>query len=123
MAAKATMILHCGAREVDETTLEAVPTPKPEGRWHPVSHISVLNRVRETLKEAGYGIRNQQLALSRGDARFFGTLDLEAELAQGVGLAVGIRTSWDKSFPLGMIAGQKCFVCDNLAFRSDLINV
>jgi hypothetical protein len=29
----------------------------------------------------------------------------------------------DKSFPLGMIGGQKCFVCDNLAFRSDLINV
>ena len=36
-------------------------------------------------------------------------------------LAVGIRNSVDKSFPLGFCAGSRVFVCDNLAFRSELL--
>ena len=36
-------------------------------------------------------------------------------------LSVGVRNSWDKSFPLGFAAGSRVFVCDNLAFRSELV--
>src|SRR5262249_21207388 len=38
-----------------------------------------------------------------------------------VKLAVGVRNSTDKSFPLGFCAGNRVFVCDNLAFRSELL--
>jgi hypothetical protein len=38
-----------------------------------------------------------------------------------VTLAVGLRNSVDKSFPLGFCAGNRVFVCDNLAFRSELL--
>lgn len=121
--AKATMILHCGARAASEEELASVPTPPPEGRWRPLSHASVLSRVKETLGEAGYAIRGQQIALSRNDARFFATLDLEAALAENVYLAVAVRSSIDKSFPLGLVGGQRVTVCDNLCFRGDLIDV
>src|SRR4051812_22884309 len=60
------------------------------------------------------------IRLSRGDARLFATVDLGSPLATGVTLAVGIRNSFDKSLPLGFVAGNRVFVCDNLAFRSDL---
>jgi hypothetical protein len=33
-------------------------------------------------------------------------------LCPGVSLAVGIRNSWDQSFPLGFCAGARVFVCD-----------
>src|SRR5207248_6050790 len=62
-----------------------------------------------------------QYALARHDARFFGVINLETPLAQGVGLSVGVRNSVDKSFPLGFAAGSHCFVCDNLAFRAELL--
>ena len=42
-------------------------------------------------------------------------------IATGVSLAVGIRNSTDKSFPLGFCGGSRVFVCDNLAFRADLL--
>src|SRR5205823_14100843 len=42
-------------------------------------------------------------------------------LVTGVHLAVGVRNSLDKSFPLGFCAGSRVFVCDNLAFRSELL--
>jgi hypothetical protein len=32
-----------------------------------------------------------------------------------------VRNSIDKSFPIGFCAGTRTFVCDNLAFRSELL--
>ena len=57
----------------------------------------------------------------RDGSRFFGTLDLASPLAERTSLCVGIRNSTDQSFPLGFVAGSRVFVCDNLAFRSELM--
>jgi hypothetical protein len=46
---------------------------------------------------------------------------LQAEIASGVGLAVGGRNRGDKSLPTGFCCGQHVFVCDNLAFSSDIV--
>jgi len=115
------LMLHAGGRLVTLDELLACRTPPPEGRWHPVSHTRVLAAVKETLHGAGYVVRAEQYGLARSDARFFGVLDLETPLAQGVGLSVGVRNSIDKSFPLGFAAGSRVFVCDNLAFRAELL--
>jgi hypothetical protein len=114
-------MLHSGGRLVALDELTACKTPPPEGRWHPVSHVRVLDTVKETLRGAGYTVKSEKYGLARADARFFGVLDLETPLAQGVGLSVGVRNSVDKSFPLGFAAGSRVFVCDNLAFRSELL--
>ena len=119
--ASSNLMLHAGGRLVTLDELRACPTPPSEGRWHPVSHASVLTTVKETLVGAGYAIRSAQYGLARNDARFFGVLDLATPLAHGVALSVGVRNSVDKSFPLGFAAGSRVFVCDNLAFRSELL--
>jgi hypothetical protein len=118
---EANLILHAGGRLATIDELRACKTPPPEGRWHPVSHVTVLDTVTETLRGAGYTVKSEKYAIARADARFFGVLDLETPLAHGVGLSVGIRNSVDKSFPLGFAAGSHVFVCDNLAFRSELL--
>src|SRR4051794_37764857 len=89
------LMVHAGARLVDVDALKAVQAPPPEGRWFPIAHYDVLRRVREMLGEAGYEVRAEKLALSRGNNRFFGTLDLATGLGTGVTLAVGIRNSID----------------------------
>jgi hypothetical protein len=114
-------MLHAGGRLVSRDELAACTAPPPEGRWHPVAHVAVLDAVKETLRGAGYAVRAERYALARGDARFFGVLDLDAPLADGVGLSVGVRNSIDKSFPLGFAAGSRVVVCDNLAFRAELL--
>jgi len=38
-----------------------------------------------------------------------------------VTLAVGLRNSIDKSFPMGFCAGSRVFCCDNLSFKSELM--
>lgn len=117
----AELTLHAGGHLATLDELRACQTPQPEGRWHPVAHAKVLDAVKETLTGAGYLIRAEKYALARHDARFFGVLDLATPLADGVSLSVGVRNSVDKSFPLGFAAGSRVFVCDNLAFRSELL--
>lgn len=117
------LVVHRGARHVDRDELRAVPVPAATPTWFPLAHHVVLERVLDTLGDAGFQSRGMQLALSRDNARFFGTIDLQTPVATGVSLAVGVRNSVDKSLPLGFVAGHRVFVCDNLAFRSDLLNV
>ncbi len=113
--------LHSGGHLVSCDELKVVPTPKAQGRWHPVGHATVLETVTTTLQGAGYMVKSQALALARDGKRFFGTLDLGTPLSDGVALAVGIRNSIDKSFPLGFVAGSRVFVCSNLAFNAELL--
>ena len=116
-----TLVLHRGARVVDLDELSGVKAPEPQGRWFPIAHSKVLTRVKETLGEAGFEVRREQLALSKGDHRFFGVLDLESALTEGTTLSVGVRNSTDQSFPIGFAAGSRTFVCDNLAFSAELM--
>jgi hypothetical protein len=81
----------------------------------------VLAVVAQNLGDLGYRVERQQLGVMRDGSRFFATLDLACPVSDGTTLAVGIRNSVDKSFPLGFCAGSRVFVCDNLSFRSELL--
>jgi hypothetical protein len=115
------LILSKGARQVSPDELAAVKPPPSEGRWHPVAHHRVLAVVTQTLIEAGYAVERTRLGVSPDGHRFFGTLDLTAEVVHGVQLAVGIRNSTDRQIALGFCAGNRVVVCSNMAFRSDLL--
>ena len=119
--ASTALTLHAGATLVTAEQLREHRAPPPEGRWHPVSHGTALDAVKGTLHEAGYLVQKEKLALNRTGTQFFGTLDLATPVATGVALAVGVRNSTDKTFPLGFCAGNRVFVCDNLAFRAELL--
>ena len=111
--AHADLVLHVGARRVERPELDQVPCPHAEGRWRPVPHGTVLAHAEKALTDAGYGVEKLDLALSRDNARFFGTLTLRSPLSEGVNLAVGIRSSIDKSISLQWCCGSRVFVCDN----------
>lgn len=115
------LVLHRGAREVTSKDLAAVPTPPATATWFPIPHAQVLDATLTTLTQAGFHVNRSRLALSRDDARFFATLDLQTALTTGVTLAVGIRNSIDRSLPIGFCAGHRTFVCDNLAFSSEIV--
>ncbi len=119
----AELILHAGGKQASYEALAEVEVPPATRTWVPIKHTTVLDTAVGTLKDAGYAVAKQRLALSANGTRFFGVLDLTNELTQDgiVTLAVGIRSSYDKTFPLGFVAGTRVFVCDNLAFAADLM--
>lgn len=116
----ADLMLHRGARLAERPEVELIDAPPPTESWFPLSHATVLSTVERTLIGAGFGIQRMQLALSPDNSRFFGTLDLMSPITDGVSLTVGVRNSIDKTFPIGMVAGSRVMVCDNLAFSSTI---
>lgn len=119
-----TLLNHRGGRDVLQDELLAIPAPPPTDTWFPIPHSQVLAAVSDTLHGAGFQIRQTRLSVSHGESRFFGTLDLTHRVSDvngGVTLAVGIRNSTDKSFPIGFCCGTRVFVCDNLAFTSEIV--
>ena len=117
----ATLMTHCGAVQVQRDELDLIDAPPPTDTWFPVRHSDVINGVTKTLTAAGFQIAKQSFALSHGNHRMFSTMDLTVPLHTGVSLAIGIRNSTDKTFPLGFCAGNRVFVCDNLAFSAELL--
>jgi len=113
--------MHLGAQEVSHAQLALIEAPPPTATWFPIKHAEVLDTVCETLSDAGFGIDGMQLSVARDQARFFGTLRLTNRINESASIAVGIRNSVDKSFPIGFCVGTRVFVCDNLAFHSEIV--
>lgn len=112
---------HSGSRLIESEELAKIEAPPPTDTWFPIAHSHVLDSVRNALLGAGYEISRQKLSIAHDGHRFFGTLDLSTRISDGISLAVGIRNSTDKSFPIGWCCGQRVFVCDNLAFTSEIV--
>lgn len=118
----ANLMVHAGGVFVTRDELQRVACPEATRSWHPIDHFTVASNVVHLMQQGGYDIRREQWALSRRDGRMFGVLDLTCELqGRAISLAVGVRNSIDKSFPLGFCAGNRVFVCDNLAFSAELM--
>lgn len=119
--ADSVLTMHAAGELVTLDQVNAIPAPPATRTWFPLPHGYVLQKVKDVLGEAGFVVRGERFGLSHENARFFAVLDLVARLADGVSLAVGVRNSVDRSFPIGFCAGSRVFVCSNLAFRSDLL--
>lgn len=110
-----------GAKQVTEEQLLEIEAPPATETWFPISHSSVLSTVSETLYSAGFNVTSKNLLVSHQGKRFFGVLDVDSYLAEGVTLSVGVRNSCDKSVPISACFGSRVFVCSNLAFHSEIV--
>lgn len=117
----ATHVIHRGARAITREELAQIEAPQGTDTWYPLAHSELLKRVVGCLSGAGYGIRKIELAVSPDNFQFFGTLSLESTFNDEVALAVGIRNSNAKKFPIGFCTGNRVFVCDNLSFSGELV--
>lgn len=117
---------NTGDRHVSRYQLAEVPTPRATATWFPVPHSTVADVTVDSLREAGYTVRSERWTLSKADQRLFGVVDLSLPLARwdspgkGASVSLGIRSSFDKRLPLGIVAGSRVFVCSNLAFAGDI---
>jgi hypothetical protein len=98
------------------------------GPYHrPVPHIELVSTVKQAFSDRGYAVMREQYSVSHENARLFGTLHLVpttgASLVEALegGMAGGLRHANDQAFALGVIAGMRVFVCDNMAVRHEAL--
>jgi hypothetical protein len=131
MIQSAKIMMHCGAQEVSRDSVMESVTPLPTATHYPISHRSFVENVETSLTRGGFQIVSQEHSLANGkerdskavvaDARYFGLWQLTNQGEDGdYQWVVGVRNSHDKTFPAGIVAGTKVFVCDNLCFSGDI---
>lgn len=114
----ATLMAHCGTTKVDRQFLEQIETPPVTDTFQPISHSVLVNAVEESLAFRHISIEKSEFAISQDGMKMFGLLEVN-QVYEGVNFAIGLRNANDKSMRLGMVAGYRVFVCDNMSFSGD----
>lgn len=115
------MSLIIAKNKVEFSQLKLVETPEATETHTPIPHHTLVEMVKEAMKNMGLTIVEEEYALAAGGQRMFagfavtGT-DIFSEDRQVV---VGLRNSHDKAFAASICLGSKMMVCENLCFSSD----
>lgn len=135
------MILHCGGREVDFETLQAVPLPEATKSYVPIAFDDLVTNVVDAGSKLlyDYELTGQQFALAPGrmkdaetgktvalpDAKMFGLLNYRkmGEPKGEMGMSIALRSSHDRSMKIGIALGARVFVCDNMAHSGSIAKV
>lgn len=119
---KTNLILHCGARAIDRQTLALIPCPAATETWHPIPHIELVNQIERSLKVSNMSIVAESYGITEDKARMFGLLQIQnCNNDADYAYVIGIRGATDKSLSRGLAVGSSVFVCDNLAFSSEIV--
>lgn len=119
---KTNLILHCGARAIDRSQLAEIPAPEATETWHPISHIHLVNEVERSLTASGMKIVAESFGVTDDNARMFGLLQVAGlRDMKDYAYVIGLRGAIDKSLSRGLAVGSSVFVCDNLAFSSEIV--
>lgn len=110
------------SRKVESDELIGIETPESTSSWCPIPHTRLVNLLTASLPAYGLSVVNQVHAVYRDGLRYFGLFQVEnGDQHADYSLVFGLRNSHDKSFPAGICLGSGVFVCDNLAFSSEVV--
>ena len=113
-----TLMLHCGAEEVDYDQLRALDVPVATSTHVPIPHFRLVDMLRHTLSFYGHDVTEEHHGITKDGMRYFGLMALRSTYG-GYEDTVGLRNSHDKKFPVGIGFGGRVFCCDNLSFFAD----
>src|SRR5712692_2054191 len=117
----AQLMSHVDTEIVTRAELQALPTPEATPTFKSIPHIERVDMLDLVLWQNQIRIEAEQFALRRDGSVLFGVLQLAyGETADGRA-ALGLRTANNKTMSIQLCAGLSVFVCDNLAFRGDMI--
>jgi hypothetical protein len=117
------LTLHRGGWTARVADLLLVPVPEGSGSYAPVPYDRLVEEVKLHLPRFSLNVVREDFALARDGQQMFGVLTCGNGFpAKGKewGLALGIRSSYDRSLAVQLVAGSRVFVCDNLAFSGEV---
>lgn len=116
-------MLHCGGQLATREQVAAVLTPAATDTWQPVPHLSVIESTEKALENFNMRVVSSAFALAKEGTRFFGLMQVAQngqEENKDYGYVVSLRNAHDKAWRIMMGVGSSAFVCDNLAFSTEI---
>lgn len=112
------LIAGIETRKITPHELEFIEAPEATPTHQPIKHSDFTLEVETGLAMRGIQVTHQEYAVSPDGMRMFGVMRTNVEI-DGTNFSVGLRNSNDKSMKLGLVAGLRILVCENLAFMGD----
>src|SRR5210317_936787 len=110
-----------GNNKVTEAEVFQVPSVPFTRTFRPVHHKQVIDAIRTGINAVGLEVVKTEYVLAGNEGmKMFGVWDL-ATGNDELCWSLGIRNSMDKSMALGITAGTRVFVCENLAFDGEYL--
>jgi hypothetical protein len=114
-----TLIAHRGGWEATAADLASVPVPEDTATWKAIPYPRLIEEVKLHIPRFGLSVEDERYALGREGNQMFGVLTCKNGHVEDWGLAIGLRSSYDRSLAVELVAGSRVFVCDNLAFHGE----
>src|ERR1044071_5998537 len=112
------LMAHAGVNKITRQELALIETPEATDTFRPIPHNQLVDSLLETLSFRHIQVVKDQYAVSVDGMKMFGLLELDATFLD-CRFSIGVRNAHDKSMRLGLVAGYRVFVCDNMAFVGD----
>jgi hypothetical protein len=97
--------------------------PAQTESYFPISHGELINYIRERVdKIGGCQIVNEKYTINKDCNQMFGEMALSLGNTDAR-WAIGFRNSYDKSIPVGFVAGAQVIVCSNLMLAGEVKQV
>jgi hypothetical protein len=87
--------------------------------YQPVSHGILIDTVQEKLYKHRLSITEKRYSANGNGSQLFAVYDLE-HATHETRLNIGFRNSYDKTLPVGFVAGGTVIVCSNLMFKGEI---
>lgn len=114
------LMTHAGGWTASPGDLASVPVPEETASYRAVPYPRLIEEVKLHIPRFGLAVTEEQYALARNGNQLFGVLTCRNGVPNHqYALAIGIRSSYDRSLAVELVAGSKVFVCDNLAFNGE----
>src|SRR5712692_3652075 len=117
----AQLVSHVDTDVVSRAALRALPEPEVTRTFKSIPHVELVDMLEIVLQQNQIRIEDERFALRRDGSVLFGVLQLAYGESPDGRAALGLRTANNKTMSIQLCAGLSVFVCDNLAFRGDLI--
>lgn len=109
-----------GTNQVSEQDVFNVPAVPFTKTFHPIHHGDVIRSIQEAIGIVGMEIVKSEYVLAQEGMQMFGVFDLSQGTSE-LSWSIGIRNSMNKSLSLGITAGTRVFVCENLCFSGEFL--
>jgi len=109
-----------GKNHVSEAEVFSVPDVPFTRTFKPFHHRNIISVVKQGVEAVGLDIVEKEYVLAQNGQRMFGVYQLSQGTSE-LSWSIGIRNSMNKSMSIGITAGTKVFVCENLCFSGEFL--
>ena len=104
---------------LDRYQLISAPLPAKTHSYQPVPHQVLIETIEEKLYQKDLKIICENFSANKQGRQMFGVFTVKNGNNEQ-NLNIGFRNSYDKSLPVGLVAGSTVIVCSNLMFKGDI---